>query len=58
MNDVKIKAMELAIAASNGQHAYDPEGLVKVARAIEAYISENVYVGTGPVATYTVTGVQ
>jgi hypothetical protein len=58
MNDVKIKAVELAIAASGPTHAYDAKALVNMARIIEAYISENVFVGTGTGTTYTVTGVQ
>lgn len=58
MNELKLKAMELAVAAAGANHAYDPDALVQMARKIEAYLTENVFVATNTVATYTVTGVQ
>jgi hypothetical protein len=39
MNETKVKAMELAIAASGADCAYDPPALVKMAANIEVYIT-------------------
>lgn len=58
MNELKVKAMELAVAATGANHAYDADALVKVARKIEAYLTENVFVSSGTGTSYTITGVQ
>lgn len=39
MNEIKVKAMEMAIAASGTECSYDPPALIKMAVNIEAYLT-------------------
>lgn len=39
MNEAKVKAMELAVAATGTDCAYDPPALIKMAVNIEAYLT-------------------
>ena len=50
MNELKVKAMELAIAATGHNLYHDPKSLVKLAAEIEAYLTGAASVG------YTITG--